>query len=132
MLLTHGQVDAALCGGLGDWWRHMTYMHADHPAQAGACRIYALSALILPNGTLFLCDTHVNVDPTAEQIAEMTVLAAEAVRRFGVTPKAALLSHSSFGASNSPTRAQDARGPGLVRARRRTWRSTARCTPTPR
>ena len=52
---------------------------------------------------LFFCDTHVNVDPTAEQVAEMTVLAAEAVRRFGVTPKAALLSHSNFGASNSPT-----------------------------
>ena len=75
-------------------------------------RIYALSGLILPAGALFICDTHMNVDPTAEQIAEMTLLAAEAVRGFGLQPKAALLSHSSFGASNSPTRAQDAPGAG--------------------
>ena len=57
--------------------------------------------LILPNGTLFICDTQMVVDPTAEQIAEMTLLAAEAVSEFGITPKAALLSHSSFGASDS-------------------------------
>jgi malate dehydrogenase (oxaloacetate-decarboxylating)(NADP+) len=103
MMLKEGMVDAALCGGVGDWWRHMTYALPIIPRQAGASRVYSLSSLILPNGVLFFCDTHVNVDPTAEQVAEMTILAAEAVQRFGVTPKAALLSHSSFGASNSPT-----------------------------
>jgi malate dehydrogenase (oxaloacetate-decarboxylating)(NADP+) len=103
MLLNAGLVDAALCGGVGDWWRHMTYALPLIPRQAEASRVYSLSSLILPTGVLFFCDTHVNVDPTAEQVAEMTVLAAEAVRRFGVTPKAALLSHSNFGASNSPT-----------------------------
>jgi malate dehydrogenase (oxaloacetate-decarboxylating)(NADP+) len=117
MLLRAGQVDAALCGGLGDWWRHMTYIMPIIPRQAGTSRIYALSALILPTGVLFICDTHVNVDPSAEQIAEMTVLAADAVRRFGVTPKAALLSHSSFGASNSPTARKMREALGLVRSR---------------
>ncbi|WP_419317894.1 NADP-dependent malic enzyme [Caulobacter sp. ErkDOM-E] len=103
MLLQAGHVDAALVGGSGDWWQHMTYVLPIIPKREDVDRIYALSALILDNGTLFFCDTHVNVDPTAEQVAEMTLLAAESVRRFGLTPKAALLSHSSFGASNSPT-----------------------------
>jgi len=103
MLLQAGLVDAALVGGSGDWWQHMTYVMPIIPKREKVGRVYALSALILDNGTLFFCDTHVNVDPTAEQVAEMTLLAAESVRRFGLTPKAALLSHSSFGASNSPT-----------------------------
>ncbi|ENZ80426.1 MULTISPECIES: NADP-dependent malic enzyme [Caulobacter] len=103
MLLLSGYVEAALVGGSGDWWQHMTYALPIIPRRENVSRVYALSTLILDNGTLFFCDTHVNVDPTAEQIAECTQLAAEAVRRFGLTPKAALLSHSSFGASNSPT-----------------------------
>ncbi len=103
MLLSSGYVEAALVGGSGDWWQHMTYALPIIPRRENVSRVYALSTLILDNGTLFFCDTHVNVDPTAEQIAECTQLAAEAVRRFGLTPKAALLSHSSFGASNSPT-----------------------------
>ena len=117
MLLLEGQVDAALCGGVGDWWRHMTYVLPIIPRKPDASRIYTLSSLILPNGALFFCDTHVNVDPTAEQVAEMTILAAEAVRRFGVTPKAALLSHSSFGASNSPTARKMREALKLVRER---------------
>ena len=60
-----------------------------------------MSALILQAGTLFICDTHMMVDPEAEQVMEMTLLAAEAVRQFGVTPKVALISHSSFGASDT-------------------------------
>jgi len=103
MLLSSGYVEAALVGGSGDWWQHMTYALPIIPRRESVSRVYALSTLILDNGTLFFCDTHVNVDPTAEQVAECTQLAAEAVRRFGLTPKAALLSHSSFGASNSPT-----------------------------
>jgi malate dehydrogenase (oxaloacetate-decarboxylating)(NADP+) len=102
MLLDAGEVDAALCGGLGDWTRQLTNILPIIPRQQGVTRLYSLSALILPNGALFFCDTHVNVDPTAEQIAEMTLLAAKTVRRFGLAPKAALLSHSSFGTSQSP------------------------------
>jgi len=103
MLLDAGEVDAALCGGLGDWTRQLTNIMPIIPRQPGVTRLYSLSALILPNGALFFCDTHVNVDPTAEQIAEMTLLAAKSVRRFGLAPKAALLSHSSFGTSHFPS-----------------------------
>lgn len=103
MLLATGYVEAALVGGSGDWWQHLKYALPIIPTRDNVSRVYAMSSLILDNGTLFFCDTHVNVDPTAEQIAECAQLAAEAVRRFGLTPKAALLSHSSFGASNSPT-----------------------------
>ncbi|HEX5379012.1 MAG TPA: NADP-dependent malic enzyme [Phenylobacterium sp.] len=117
MLLEAGLVDAAICGGSGDWWRHMTYVMPIIPRRAKLDRIYALSALIMRNGVLFLCDTHMNVDPSAEQIAEMVELAADAVRRFGVEPKAALLSHSSFGASNSPSARKMRQALGLIRAR---------------
>lgn len=103
MLLRRGVVDGALVGGGGDWWRHFTYATPVIPARPGVSRISALSGVIMPKGALFFCDTHVNVDPTAEQIAEATILAAEAVRGFGITPKVALLSHSSFGSSNSPS-----------------------------
>ena len=104
MLLHAGQADAAICGGTGDWWRQIQYILPIIPRRPEVSRIYALSALILPSGVLFICDTHMVLDPTAEQIAEMTLLAAEAVRGFGLTPKAALLSHSSFGASDTPSR----------------------------
>jgi len=103
MLLDAGEVDAALCGGLGDWTRQLTNIMPIIPRTPGVTRLYSLSALILPNGALFFCDTHVNVDPSAEQIAEMTLLAAKTVRRFGLAPKAALLSHSSFGTSHFPS-----------------------------
>ncbi|RYG00197.1 MAG: NADP-dependent malic enzyme, partial [Caulobacteraceae bacterium] len=86
-----------------DWWRHFTYALPIVPARPGVSRVSALSGVIMPKGALFFCDTHVNVDPTAEQLAEATILAAEAVRGFGITPKVALLSHSSFGSSNSPS-----------------------------
>ena len=103
MLLHAGEADGAVCGGSGDWWRHMLLAMPIIPRRPEVGRIYALSALILQAGALFICDTHINVDPTAEQVTEMTLLAAEMVRAFGLTPKAALLSHSSFGASNSPS-----------------------------
>ncbi|MDB5739935.1 MAG: Malate dehydrogenase (Oxaloacetate-decarboxylating) Phosphate, partial [Alphaproteobacteria bacterium] len=103
MLLEAGEVDAALCGGLGDWTRQLANILPIIPRTPTVSRLYSLSALILPNGALFFCDTHLNHDPSAEQIAEMTLLAAKSVRRFGMEPKAALLSHSSFGTSDSPS-----------------------------
>ena len=103
MLLSAGQVDAAVVGGLGNWGRHMSYMLPIIPKRPDVSRIYGISALITSEGVLFLCDTHVNVDPTADEIAELTELAAECVRMFGIVPKVALLSHSSFGSSNSPS-----------------------------
>jgi malate dehydrogenase (oxaloacetate-decarboxylating)(NADP+) len=117
MLLRTGQADAAICGGSGDWWRHMEYVLPIIPMHADVSRVYALSCLILQAGALFMCDTHMNIDPTAEQVAEMTVLAAEAVRRFGVVPKAALLSHSNFGGSRSPQARKMRAALALIRAR---------------
>ena len=117
MLLQTGQVDAALCGGSGDWWRQMEYLLPIIPKRANVGRVSALSALILQSGALFVCDTHMNVDPSAEEIAEMTCLAAAAVQGFGVTPKIAMLSHSSFGASKSPSARKMRQALALVRAR---------------
>jgi malate dehydrogenase (oxaloacetate-decarboxylating)(NADP+) len=117
MLLRAGKVDAALVGGSGDWWQQVKDVLPVVPRREGVSRVYALSGLILPGGTLFICDTHMNLDPSAEQIAEMTVLAANAVQSFGVTPKAALLSHSSFGASNSDTARKMRAALALIRAR---------------
>ncbi len=117
LLLAAGLADAAICGGSGDWWRHMEYVLPIIPKRADVGRIYALSCLILPAGALFICDTHMVVEPTAEQVAEMTVLAAEAVRGFGIVPKAALLSHSNFGASRSPTARKMRQALALVQAR---------------
>jgi malate dehydrogenase (oxaloacetate-decarboxylating)(NADP+) len=117
MLLATGKVDAALCGGSGDWWRQIEYLVPIIPKRNDVSRIYALSALILQAGALFICDTHMNVDPTAEQIAEMTCLAATAVHGFGIMPKVALLSHSSFGASKSPSARKMRDALALIRRR---------------
>ncbi len=117
MLLHAGQVDAAICGGTGNWWRQVQYVLPVIPRQPDASRVYALSCLILQAGALFICDTHMVVDPTAEQVCEMTLLAARAVREFGIVPKAALLSHSSFGASDSATARKMRQALALIRAR---------------
>ena len=117
MLLHGGVADAAICGGTGDWWRHMTYLMPIIPRRPGVSRIYAMSALIIGAGNLFICDTHVTADPTAEEVAEMTLLAADAVRDFGVVPKVALMSHSSFGSSNSDSARKMRRALALIRTR---------------
>jgi malate dehydrogenase (oxaloacetate-decarboxylating)(NADP+) len=116
ILLEGGHADAALVGGLGDWLRQYKQITPIIP-HTGTSRTYSLSSLILPNGVLFFCDTHLTMDPTAEQIAEMTVLAARAVRRFGLIPKAALLSHSIFGASASPSARKMREALPLIHAR---------------
>ena len=74
----------------------------------GVTTYAAMNAVMLPNRTVFIADTYVNADPTAEQLAEITLLAAEEIRRFGITPKVALLSHSSFGSSDASVGAEDA------------------------
>ncbi len=117
MMLEAGEVDAALVGSRDDWSRHMTHVLPIIDKRPDVSRIYALSSLILQNGALFFCDTHVNIDPTAEQVAEMTLLAADTVRRFGLTPKAALLSHSSFGAGSSPSARKMRQALKLIRQR---------------
>jgi malate dehydrogenase (oxaloacetate-decarboxylating)(NADP+) len=117
MLLQAGQVDAALCGATAGWWRQMEYLLPIIPKTPDVTRIFAMSAVILQSGAIFICDTHMNVDPTAEQIAEMTCLAAASVAGFGIVPKVAILSHSSFGASNSPSARKMRAALALIRAR---------------
>ena len=101
--LKRGEADAMICGTYGQYEWHLKYVVDVIGKAKGVKDVSALSALILSKGTYFLCDTHVSPDPTAEEIAEMTELSAETVRRFGMTPKVALLSHSNFGSSNCPS-----------------------------
>ena len=101
MLLRQGEVEAMLCGTVGSYQRHLGVVANVIGRRDGVRSFAAMNLLLLPRRTVFLCDTYVNTDPSAEQIAEMTLLAAEAVRRFGLLPKVALLSHSSFGSSEA-------------------------------
>jgi malate dehydrogenase (oxaloacetate-decarboxylating)(NADP+) len=111
MLVRKGDADAMLCGTVGPYADHLRCL------RAGVRTLAAMQLLILPNRQLFICDTHVNADPTAEQVAEMTMLAADAVRRFGIAPKVALLSHSNFGSSELPSALKMVEALELVRAR---------------
>ncbi len=117
MLLEAGRVDAAIVGGLGEWTAQWTLVNDIIGKRADVSRAYALTGVITQAGTLFFVDTHLLVDPTAEQVAEMTVLAAEQVRAFGITPRAALLSHSSFGSSQARSARKMREALKLVRAR---------------
>ena len=101
MLVHMGEADAMLCGIVGAYADHMKYVRTVIGPRPGVSTMAAMQLLILPQRQLFICDTHVNVDPSAEQIAEMTMLAAEEVRRFGLLPSVALLSHSNFGSSDA-------------------------------
>ena len=97
IMLRRGEVDGMICGIAGRFTEHVTHIENILGMRRGVNNLYAMTALITQKGTLFICDTHAISEPTAEQTAEMTVLAAEVVRRFGMTPKIALLSHSNFG-----------------------------------
>ena len=103
MCVRRGDADGMLCGVFGTHDMHLHYIEQVIGRRQGVSKFYAMNVLMLPRRTVFICDTYVNFDPSAEQIAEMTVLAAEELRRFGMTPKIALLSHSSFGTANTPT-----------------------------
>ena len=101
MMMHRGDADGMLCGTFGTHALHLHYVDQVIGRRTGVGYFYAMNVLVLQKRTLFICDTYVNIDPSAEQIAEMTLLAAEEVRRFGIIPKVALLSHSSFGSSGS-------------------------------
>ncbi len=103
MLLHKGEVDGLICGTWGHTAHHLQYIDQVIGRRAGVQTYACMNALLLPERQVFLVDTHVNYDPTAEQLAEITILAAEEMLRFGFKPKAALLSHSNFGSSNQPS-----------------------------
>ena len=103
MLLDRGDVDGLICGTWGTNPMHLNYIDQVIGKKPG-CNTYAcMNGLILPGRQVFLVDTHVNYDPSAEQLAEITEMAAQEIMRFGIKPRAALLSHSSFGTSNQPS-----------------------------
>ncbi|RPI47758.1 MAG: NADP-dependent malic enzyme, partial [Betaproteobacteria bacterium] len=106
MLLRRGDTDAMLCGTLGTHQRHLATIANVIGRREGVRSFAAMNMLLLPRRTVFICDTYVNLDPGPEQLAEMTVLAAEEVRRFGLVPKVALLSHSNFGSLDTPSAAK--------------------------
>ena len=103
MLLKTGEVDGMLCGTWGTTSLHLHYIDQVIGKREGSKTYACMNGLVLPGRQVMLVDTHVNYDPTAEQLAEITVMAAEEMMRFGLSPKAALLSHSNFGSSNQPS-----------------------------
>ncbi|MDE2599215.1 MAG: NADP-dependent malic enzyme [Rhodocyclaceae bacterium] len=103
MLIRHGYADAMLCGTVGSYAHHLEAIGNVIGRSPGVQDFYAMNMLTLPDRTLFIADTYVHYDPSVQQIVEMTLLAAEEVRRFGLVPKVALLSHSNFGTANTPT-----------------------------
>ena len=103
MLLRRGDVDGVICGTWGNTQLHLDYVDQVIGKRENANCYAAMNALMLPGRQVFLVDTHINYDPTAEQLAEITQMAARKMMRFGITPKAALLSHSNFGSSNQPS-----------------------------
>jgi malate dehydrogenase (oxaloacetate-decarboxylating)(NADP+) len=103
MMLHKGEVDGLICGTWSTPLTHLKYVNEVIGNRKGVSTYAAMNGLILPDRQVFLVDTHINYDPTAEQLAEITVMAAEEMRRFGIQPKAALLSHSNFGSSDQPS-----------------------------
>ena len=120
MLLYKGEVDGMICGTWGTTRMHLPYIEqviGRRPGRLQKEGVYAcMNGLVLPNRQVFLVDTHVNDDPTAAELAEITVMAAEEMLRFGIEPKVALLSHSNFGTSNNPSALKMRQTLGLLRA----------------
>ena len=102
-MLRRGEADALICGTEGRYHRHLRHVLDIVGRRPGVRQLSALAVLIMARGTYFMVDTHITPEPSAEEIAEMTMLAAEEVRRFGIAPKIALLSHSNFGSSDQPS-----------------------------
>ncbi len=101
IMVHRGEADALICGTIGEYHEHFSVVenifgYCDNVRAAGA-----MNALLLPSGNTFVADTYVNDDPSVEELTEITLLAAETVRRFGIEPKVALLSHSNYGSSDS-------------------------------
>ncbi len=101
MMVHKGDADGMICGTYGTTWTHLDFIDKVLGKRAGAKVYAAMNIIITPERQLAMLDTHVNDNPSAEEIAEMTIMAAEELGRFGITPRVALLSHSNFGSSNS-------------------------------
>ena len=117
MLLHRGEVDGMICGTWSNTGVHLNYIDSVIGKRAGSNTYACMNGLILPERQLFVADTHVNYDPNAEELTEITLAAAEEVRKFGLQPKVALLSHSNFGSSNSPSASKMRQVLEMVQAR---------------
>ena len=117
MLLRRGDVDCMLCGTSGAFYDHLNYVCQVIGLRPGVRTWGTMNMLIVGGRPLFLCDTYVNHDPSSEQLADLTLLAAEEVRRFGLIPSVALLSHSSFGSADSPSSQKMRDALALIQAR---------------
>jgi malate dehydrogenase (oxaloacetate-decarboxylating)(NADP+) len=103
MMLRRGDTDAVICGAVGQYHTHLRHIREIIGKRSGVRELSALTLLVLPSGPVFIADTHVDPDPTVEDVVEIALLAADEVRRFGITPKVALVSHSNFGSSRYPS-----------------------------
>ncbi len=117
MLLRRGDVDAMICGTVGRHAQHLRHVEDVIGLKPRAHCFAAMNLLLLPRHTLFVCDTYVNEDPDAGLLADLTLMAADEVRRFGVAPKVALLSHSNFGSVPTDATRKMARALEIIRAR---------------
>ena len=106
LLLRKGEGDGMLCGTIGQYQRHFRHVMNVIGLKKDVRVAAALSVLVLPTGPIFVCDTDVSYDPSPTQIAQMTIMAAEEIRRFGLEPKVALVSHSNFGTHDNPPAAK--------------------------
>ena len=117
-MIHKGEADAMLCGTFGNHAEHLHFIDQVIGLRTGVRHYAAMNALLLPGRTIFICDTYVSEDPDADHIAEMALLAAEEIRRFGIVPKVALLSASSFGSLlRSPSAAKMRRALELITER---------------
>jgi malate dehydrogenase (oxaloacetate-decarboxylating)(NADP+) len=101
--LRQGKADGMLCGTFGTYADHLKFVSELVGLKADARTLAAMNLVMLPRQTVFICDTYINEDPSADQLAEIALLAAAEVRRFGLTPRLALLSHSHFGSADTPS-----------------------------
>jgi malate dehydrogenase (oxaloacetate-decarboxylating)(NADP+) len=117
MMVHLGDADGMLCGMYGTHRMHLHFVDQVIGLRKGVCTYAAMNAVLLPNRTLFIADTYVNAEPNVEQVAEIAMMAAEEMCRFGFTPKVALLSHSSFGTSTDPSATKMAQALALINER---------------
>jgi len=114
LMVRRGEADAMICGTVGRFHVHLTHVTDVIGRRSGVQSLSTVTCLILQTGTVFITDSEVKLDPTDDEIAETTMLAAEVLRRFGITPKAALLSHSNFGTANSDSARKMRRALGMI------------------
>ncbi|EGO4474673.1 NADP-dependent malic enzyme [Escherichia coli] len=117
IMVQRGEADAMICGTVGDYHEHFSVVKNVFGYRDGVHTAGAMNALLLPSGNTFIADTYVNDEPDAEELAEITLMAAETVRRFGIEPRLALLSHSNFGSSDCPSSSKMRQALELVRDR---------------